>query len=220
MMMDAIGASSLPEAMVAGVNVVLIDEPPDRWPGVASDAAGAGKLAAEHLLQLGHRRFGFLGPATNVHATRMRERGFIQTLAAAGIRIESSMLRRVAATAAGGQEGMRALLNLKRPPTAVFCINDLVAAGALKVCSLEGVRVPEDVSIVGCDDIELASLLVPELTTIAIPARELGARAARLLLQALEKTEDDPRTPSRPRRTIASRLVIRGTTASPPTGEN
>lgn len=216
MMMDAIGASSLPQSMVAGVNVVLIDEPPDRWPGVASDAIGAGRLAAEHLLQLGHRRFGFLGPATNVHATRMRERGFSQTLAASGITLESAMLRRVAATAAGGQVGMRVLLNQKRRPTAVFCINDLVAAGALKVCSLEGVRVPDEISIVGCDDIELASLLVPELTTIAIPARELGARAARLLLQALQESGEDGKTPARPRKTIASRLVIRGTTAPPP----
>jgi len=216
MMMDAIGASSLPQSMVAGVNVVLIDEPPDRWPGVASDAIGAGRLAAEHLLQLGHRRFGFLGPATNVHATRMRERGFVQTLASSGITLESAMLRRVAATAAGGQLGMRALLNQKQRPTAVFCINDLVAAGALKVCSLESVRVPEEMSIVGCDDIELASLLVPELTTIAIPARELGARAARLLLQALQESDDDAKMASRPRKTIASRLVIRGTTAPPP----
>jgi LacI family transcriptional regulator len=127
------------------------------------------------------------------------------------------MLRRVAATAAGGQRGMRALLDLKRPPTAVFCINDLVAAGALKVCSMDGVRVPGEMSIVGCDDIELATLLMPELTTIAIPARELGARAARLLLQALQENENenDQRTPAKPRKTIASRLVIRGTTAPP-----
>ena len=219
MMMDAIGASSLPEAMVAGVNLVLIDEPPDRWPGVASDAIGAGRLAAEHLLQLGHRRFGFLGPATNVHATRMRERGFIQALAAQGIRIDSALLRRVAATPAGGQLGMRAFLNQKERPTAVFCINDLVAAGALKTCSHEGVRVPDEMSIVGCDDIELASLLMPELTTIAIPARELGARAARMLLQALQAGGDEHRTPSRPRRTIASRLVVRGTTAPPPASD-
>jgi len=219
-MMDAIGASSLPQSMVAGVNVVLIDEPPDRWPGVASDAIGAGKLAADHLLQLGHRRFGFLGPATNVHATRMRERGFVQALASNGVKIESVFLRRVAATAAGGQIGMKALLNQKQRPTAVFCINDLVAAGALKVCFIEGVRVPDDMSIVGCDDIELATLLVPELTTIAIPARELGARAARLLLQALVQSEQDAKTPSRPRKTIASRLVIRGTTAPPPAGRS
>jgi DNA-binding LacI/PurR family transcriptional regulator len=215
MMMDAIGASSLPKAMVAGVNLVLIDEPPDIWPGVASDAIGAGRLAAQHLLDLGHKEFGFLGPATNVHAIRMRERGFIQTLAAQGIHIDSTMLRRVAATAAGGQRGMRALLDLKRPPTAVFCINDLVAAGALKVCSIDGVKVPGEMSIVGCDDIELATLLMPELTTIAIPARELGARAARLLLQALQDNATDHRTPAKPRKTIASRLVIRGTTAPP-----
>jgi len=215
MMMDAVGAASLPEEMVAGVNVVLIDEPADRWPGVASDAIGAGQLAAEHLLELGHRRMGFLGPATNVHATRMRERGFIQALANHGVRVDSAMLRRVPATAGGGIAGMRALLDLDEPPTAVFCINDLVAAGALKVCSFEGIRVPEQMSIVGCDDIELATLLVPELTTIAIPARELGARAARLLIQALENNPSDHRTPGRSRKTIASRLVVRGTTAVP-----
>lgn len=215
MMMDAIGASSLPESMVAGLNVVLIDEPPDKWPGVASDALGAGTLAANHLLSLGHTRFGFLGPATNVHAVRMRERGFVRALAEKGLSIESQMLRRVPATAAGGQTGMRALLALPVRPTAVFCINDLVAAGALKVCSIDGVVVPEEMSIVGCDDIELASLLVPELTTIAIPARELGARAARLLLQSLQSEKLDQRSSSYTRRTIASRLVIRSTTAAP-----
>jgi LacI family transcriptional regulator len=215
-MVDAIGAASLPESMLAGVNLVLIDEPPDRWPGVASDAIGAGRLAAEHLLSLGHERFGFIGPATNVHAIRMRERGFVQALAARNIRLESRMLRRVAATAAGGQAGMRALLDLDKPPTAVFCINDLVAAGALKVCSIDGVKVPDEMSIVGCDDIELSSLVVPELTTIAIPARELGARAARMLLNRLQSNEVEPRVGTRPQRTIASRLVVRGTTAPPP----
>ncbi|MDO8502530.1 MAG: LacI family DNA-binding transcriptional regulator [Gemmatimonadaceae bacterium] len=219
-MVDAIGAASLPEPMMVGVNLVLIDEPPDRWPGVASDAVGAGRLAAEHLLSLGHKRFGFLGPATNVHAIRMRERGFVAALTEKGIRLESPMLRRVAATAAGGQKGMRALLDLESPPTAVFCSNDLVAAGALKVCSMEGVRVPQEISIVGCDDIELASLLVPELTTIAIPARELGARAARLLLQAIKGEDGESRTPPRPQRTIASRLVVRGTTAPPQANRN
>lgn len=215
-MVDAIGAASLPEPMLAGTNIVLIDEPPDRWPGVASDAAGAGRLAAEHLLSLGHKSFGFIGPATNVHAVRMRERGFIAALASRNIRLESNTLRRVAATAAGGQAGMRAMLALANPPTAVFCSNDLVAAGALKVCSLDGVKVPDEMSIVGCDDIELASLLVPELTTIAIPARELGARAARLLLRAMISDEATARTAAqRPQRTIASRLVIRGTTAPP-----
>lgn len=214
-MVDAVGGASLPSALLEGANLVLIDEPTDKWPGVATDALGAGRQAAQHLLSLGHERFGFLGPATNVHATRMRERGFVQAIGQQGFSVSSAALRRVPATAAGGQAGMRALLALEPRPTAVFCTNDMVAAGALKVCSADGVKVPRDMSIVGCDDIELASLLVPELTTVAIPARELGARAARLLLNRLNSDEAEPRPDARPQRTIASRLVIRGTTAAP-----
>lgn len=215
-MVDAIGGASLPAAMLEGANLVLIDEPPNKWPGVASDAFGAGRVAAEHLLSLGHERFGFLGPATNVHAIRMRERGFVRTIGGRGFAVSSTALRRVPATAAGGQVGMRALLALESRPTAVFCTNDLVAAGALKVCSVDSVRVPQDMSIVGCDDIELASLLLPELTTVAIPARELGARAARLLLNHMRSDEAEPRPDTRPQRMVASRLVIRGSTAVPP----
>jgi LacI family transcriptional regulator len=101
----------------------------------------------------------------------------------------------------------------------VFCINDLVAAGALKVCSLEGVRVPDEMSIMGCDDIELATLVVPELTTIAIPARELGARAARMLLQALQDGGMEHKGQSKSRKLIPARLVVRGTTAPPPAAD-
>ncbi|MEO5580194.1 MAG: substrate-binding domain-containing protein, partial [Gemmatimonadaceae bacterium] len=215
-MVDAVGGASLPAVILEHANLVLIDEPPNVWPGVASDALGAGRQAAEHLLSLGHERFGFLGPATNVHAIRMRERGFVQAIGKRGFKVGSTALRRVPATAVGGQAGMRALLALESRPTAVFCTNDLVAAGALKVCSVDGVRVPRDMSIVGCDDIELASLLVPELTTVAIPARELGARAARLLLNKLRTDETESRPETRPQRMVASRLVIRGTTAPPP----
>jgi LacI family transcriptional regulator len=215
-MIDALGAASLTEKLLERTNVVLIDEPPDRWPGVASDAFGAGRQAAEHLLALGHERFAFLGPATDIHAIRLRERGFVQTLAKNGVKISSDRLRRVPATAGGGQAGMRVLLTLEPRPTAVFCSNDMVAIGALKTCSVARARVPADVSIVGCDDIELASLTHPELTTVAIPARELGARAARLLLHALKTEEQEGRVETPVQKTIPSRLVVRGTTAPPP----
>jgi LacI family transcriptional regulator, galactose operon repressor len=215
-MIDALGAASLTEKLLERTNVVLIDEPPGRWPGVASDALGAGKQAAEHLLALGHERFAFLGPATDIHAIRLRERGFVQTIAKAGFKIRSDRLRRVPATASGGQTGMRALLALEPRPTAVFCSNDMVAIGALKTCSVARARVPADISIVGCDDIELASLTHPELTTVVIPARELGARAARLLLHALKTEEQEGRVETPVQKTIPSRLVVRGTTAPPP----
>jgi LacI family transcriptional regulator len=218
---DAVAARAL-----AGVNVVLVDQPPGRWPGVASDALAAGRLAAEHLLALGHRRLAFVGPAADVHAFRQRERGFVQALRAAGLALPSAWLRRAPATAAGGMQAMRALLAERARPTAVFCANDLVAVGALKACAAAGVRVPAELSLVGCDDVELARLVTPELTTVRVPARELGARAARLLVQRLaspeaagERGDGEGAAPGgRAPRTAAPRLlpvrlIARGTTA-------
>ncbi len=101
---------------------------------------------------------------------------------------------------------MRALLAERERPTAVFCANDLLALGALKHCAAAGVPVPGALSIVGCDDIEMARLVTPELTTVAVPARELGARAARLLVRQLA---GEPIRP--PRAPLAVRLMARGT---------
>lgn len=208
---DAVGAASLTGSMLSDVKAVLLDEPSDQWPGVASDAAGAGRLAAEHLLGLGHERLAFIGPATDVHGFRMRERGYVGALRGAGIAIRSAWLRRAPATVAGGQESMRALLAGPETPTAVFCGNDLMALGALKACLSAGVRVPASISIVGCDDIEMARVVTPELTTVAVPARELGARAARMLIRWVEGGEGP-----RPVRPLPVRLVVRGTTGPAP----
>lgn len=185
-LIDSVGAASLPADALAGVNVVLIDEPSERWPGIATDAMAAGRLAAEHLLAQGHREVAFVGPATDVHTFRMRERGFALRLREAGIVCRSERWRRAAATVAGGRDAMRALLRLPSRPTGVFFANDLMAIGAIKQCERDGVRVPDDCSVVGCDDIEFARYVTPELSTIAVPARELGARAARLLVQLVE----------------------------------
>jgi DNA-binding LacI/PurR family transcriptional regulator len=216
LIIDAMGGTSLPEGVLDELNVVLVDEPSDRWPGVASDAHAAGRLAAEHLLELGHRGIGFLGPATDVHGFRQRERGFVQALRAAGVGLPSEWLRRVPGTVAGGQTAVRALLSRPERPTGLFCANDLIALGALKACLSAGVEVPRRISIVGCDDIEMARVVTPELTTIAVPARELGARAARLLLRAVEGEEREEKRPPKP---LPVRLVVRGTTAPPSSSE-
>ncbi len=215
-LLDAVGAGLLPAEALAGVNVVLIDEPSERWPGIATDAVAAGRLAAEHLLAFGHREVAFIGPASDVHAFRMRERGFVVRLREAGVTLTSQRLRRAPATVSGGREAMRQLLTASQStasqPTAVFCANDLMAIGAIKQCLTVGLRLPQDLSLVGCDDIELARYVTPELSTVAIPARELGARAARLLLQLIEKS---------PQRVSATRLlpvrfVARGSSGAAP----
>lgn len=210
-LVDASGASALDDDALRSLNVVLIDEPSEQWPGVASDALGAGVLAADHLIELGHRDIAFIGPAEDVHAMRMRERGFSVALREAGMTLRSECLRRAPGTIAGGIEGMRALLALRVRPSAVFCANDLIALGALKACAAEQVAVPGALSIVGCDDIEMARMVTPELTTVSIPARELGARAARLLLQRIEGRDGE----SRKARPLPVRMVVRGSTAPP-----
>ena len=208
---DALGAEQLGDDALDGLEVVLVDEPSERLPGVASDALGAGRLAAEHLLTLGHRKIAFVGPATDVHTFRMRERGFVARLREAGVTLTSDWLRRAQPSTAAGMQAMKALLALKERPTAVFCANDVLALGALKACLSAGVSVPAAMSIVGCDDIEMASVVTPELTTIAVPARELGARAARLLLLQMSGEQ----VPAKPARLLPVRLVKRGTTAEP-----
>ncbi|HTI64645.1 MAG TPA: LacI family DNA-binding transcriptional regulator [Gemmatimonadaceae bacterium] len=217
---DAVGAASLDQAAFSDLTVVLIDEPSDTQLSVMSDAPAAGRLAAEHLLALGHVRTGLVGPATDLWAFRMRERGFMQALRAAGLRMASNHLRRVSPTVEGGRSGMRALLAERDRPTAVFCTNDLMALGAIKACIEAGVGVPRDMSVCGCDDIDTARLVTPELTTIHVRAREMGARAARLLIRQVEgEGANDDGKPERERssRVLGVHLVTRGSTA-PPSG--
>ena len=207
--------SHVSESDLRRLNVVFVNQASDAFSTVQDDSLGAGLMAAEHLLGLGHRRLAFIGPVSSASAFRLRERGFTQGLRAAGAVPTSDYWQRADASVAGGLAGMRALLALTARPTAVFCANDLIALGAHKACAIAGVKLPSELSILGCDDIDLGTLVTPELSTISTPKRELGARAVRLLLRTLDG--DGKATPTS--QTLPVKLVLRGTTDRPPVHE-
>jgi LacI family transcriptional regulator len=206
-----ISESELADADLRRLNVVLVNQASDVYSTVQDDSLRAGRLAAEHLLGLGHRHLAFIGPLSSASAFRLRERGFAQTLRAADAVPPSEYWQRADASVAGGLSAMRALLALPERPTAVFCANDLIALGVHKACAIAGVSLPRALSILGCDDIDLGTLVTPELSTISTPQRELGARAVRLLLRQLDAGEKAAPTAQ----TLPVKLVLRGTTGEP-----
>jgi len=171
-----------------GVQFVLIDR---TVAGIESDVVlgdnvGGARRLVEHLISLGHRRIGFITEADDVSTARDRRQGYEAALAAAGIDVDPSLVVRSTADPAGGLEGMRPLLELCVPPTAVFAVNNLVAVGAIEAVRAAGLEVPDDVAIVCFDDIEHASRLYPFLTVMAQPAETLGTLGTQLLLERIE----------------------------------
>lgn len=203
--------SNVSESDLRRLNVVLVNQASDTLSTVQDDSLAAGAMAADHLLRLGHEQLAFIGPVSSASAFRLRERGFAQALRAAGALPSSDYWQRADASVVGGLAAMRALLGLPNRPTAVFCANDLIALGAHKACAIAGVSLPRELSILGCDDIDLGTLVTPELSTISTPQRELGARAVRLLLRQLDG--DAKAAPTS--QTLPVKLVLRGTTDRP-----
>jgi len=172
--------------------VVLVNRmaPPEVAGTVRVDDASGSEQAVRHLCAGGRRRLGMLsGPATSFSG-KERTRGFLEAARAAGVTVESSCFVSCAPTLDGGHQAARAVLTSGRDVHGLVCYNDLVAVGALQACRDLGVRVPDDVAIVGCDDIPLASLVTPALTTVRISKFEIGAAAVRMLLDRVEGTSD------------------------------
>lgn len=149
---------------------------------VANDECG-GRLVAKHLLSRGHREIGFLAGPERSYSGHLRAKGYRAALEAAGVASKPDRERRCLPIVESGREAAHDLLSHHPEITALFCYNDLSAVGALQACADLGRRVPGDVAIVGFDDIPLASLVTPALTTCHIPKYELGSQAMRLLLE-------------------------------------
>lgn len=200
-------ASDLPRlAAETSTPVVFLDRPVEGLLSVATDNYQGGMLAARHLLSLGHTRIGALVGDGEIANVRSRMAGFMAALEEA--------LTPLAHTLYGYQNlalGERALefMRLPEPPTAIFTTNDIVAVGAWRTLLSHGFRIPEDISIIGFDNIQMGQWLLPPLSTISQDISALGAHAAELLL--------NPPSPEAPARgaVIPPRLLHRGSTAAP-----
>ena len=152
---------------------------------LADDEAGA-RLLMAHLLGNGHRSIGFLAGPSMSHSGSARLCGYRAALAAAGLPREDELVQHCAPVVSGGLNAALALLRAQPRISALFCYNDLVAIGALQACAQLGWRVPNDVAVTGFDDVPLAALVTPPLTTCCVPRYELGVRATQLLLTRID----------------------------------
>jgi len=152
---------------------------------VTLDDERGGRLATTHLIQRGHRCIGFLAGPLASYSGAGRRKGYLAALQEAGISLVDGWMKHCQPSVEGGYEATRQLLGTYPQLTALFCFNDLVAVGALQACDELRRRVPEDLAIVGHDDIPVAALVSPALTTCRVPRYELGARAVNALLERL-----------------------------------
>jgi LacI family transcriptional regulator len=194
----------------SGVPVVAVD-PHTGTPGpptVDSDNLNGGRLAVEHLISLGHRRIGLLAGRPDLESARLREEGYRQAHAQAGLAVDPRLIQIGAYEQELAEGAARALLTQPDRPTAVFAANDRMALETLEVAKGLGLRVPEDLSLVGFDNIPESVMARPALTTINQPIQQMGHRSIELLL-ALMKGEE----PDSMHVTLPTDLVIRSSTA-------
>lgn len=182
-------------------------------PRVGVDERTAGQMAAQHLIDLGHRRIGFVAGPKRFLPTREKMAGRALALADAGLDTDDRLIAHAAFSVAGGRRAMRELLALGDVrPTGVMCSSDLMAIGALQEARAAGLRVPDDLSIVGFDGIDAAGWTDPPLTTIEQPIEEIAETAVAMLGNLI----DNPAA-ARPNITFRPRLRVGSSTAPPPT---
>lgn len=192
----------------AGLQAVLVNRADEtgRLPAVVSDDRLAMKLAVDHLVSLGHRRIAHLAGPQNLPTGVGRRQGVEQALRDRGLEL-ASVEECEGYSREAGRAAMQRLLDGHRQPQAVVCCNDLVALGAYDVLRERGIRVPQDISITGHNDMPLVDMVDPPLTTIRLPHRELGWRAAEMLFDGIEG-----RAPSAFTVVLRPELVVREST--------
>ena len=167
------------ELIARGIPIVLIDEdvPGVNAPAVFANNYMGGCQAAQHLIELGHRRIAFISGPMNLLSSRQRYRGYYDTLIKNGIKVEKGLFKEGTLTYERGYRASLELLEEGKEFTAIFCSNDLMAFGAMRAIQDKGGKIPQDYSIVGFDDMHFSSISNPRLTTVAQPVKEMAFRA-------------------------------------------
>ena len=211
---NALTAEDLAALAQAHLPLVVIDPsnmPRARVTSVGSTNFAGGLAATQHLLSLGHRRIAYIGgPATAAHS-QARLHGYRAAMEAEGIHIPEGYVRAGQFLYQDGIAGAAALLDLPEPPTAIFAGSDETAVGVIEAARTRGLRVPEDLSVVGFDDTRLARFVSPPLTTVRQPLLEMGGVALRTALRLAAGEKLDSHHVE-----LATQLVVRHSTAHRP----
>jgi LacI family transcriptional regulator len=182
-----------------------------RLPSIGFDNHAVASTLARHLIELGHRRIGVISGFTRQNdRARARIEGLRDTMKGAGLRLSSSAVIEQPFNLSGGRLGLQALMRQRVKPTAILCGNDLLAAGALLEAQRIGIRVPQEISICGIDNQELANELNPALTTVSLPTEALGRMTAEKIVAALAGE------PLPKKELLPFELIVRGSTTTAP----
>lgn len=209
LVLSGISRSQRDQLRARGIPFVVVDPAGDPAPDVASVGSAnwnGGLLATRHLLSLGHRTIGVVGGPADTMCSRARLSGFRAAMEEAGAAVREDLIVFGDFERNSGLDRGRELLDRPDRPTAIFACNDLMALGVYEAARLAGLAVPEQLSVIGYDDLSVAEWAGPPLTTIRQPLAEMGRQAAQLVLDL-----DD--TAPAPRLDLAIDLIIRGSTA-------
>ena len=183
---------------------------PSNLPAVAADNLQGARLAVDHLLALGHRRIGMITGRPDLISAQLREQGYRDAHAAAGVPVDEELLRPGGYVTERSRQAAWDLLNLADPPTAVFAANDLSALATLEVALERGIRVPGQLSVVGFDNVPESALSRPSLTTVQQPIRQMGHAAVEMLVRLISGQEL-----LESHLILDTALVLRGSTGRP-----
>ena len=210
-MTSEVEEGSLQQAVRLGVPVVLMNQRKlaGKYANIPVEYATGFREALEHLLSLGHCDIGFIAGPQTLNSARGRKDAFKAALRGHGLHVRAEWIAVGDMRVDGGRSAMEKLLSQNPRPTAVLASNDLMAVGALQAAHAATIRVPKELSIIGFDDLPIASMVHPTLSTIRHPRREVAARAFDTLRKMLQGEEITTSAPLQPH------LVVRNSTAPP-----